>query len=320
MPSPKDYADLEPEPEDILSVWGLESTQQNLEKVILPARYPPGKRGGTGLAWNAGGSLGLMEESKPFSTKAICWLPDIGCLVGQENVTHLVGLIVKLLKTLLLSPKTTTITHVSSFLKGGLEYIVNSSGCIINEGLKSCLYEVSTSKPPILGQNLNRTQVGKIPVSAFTLNLSKSFPLAVGDVVIGEGSFKGFSFVVKDVEVQSSQVEIGKEGIGFPPLSSQGFEHVGQLGMALRGRRREVNISFPAHLLGVNLVVDIQDGEELSSKFPTKIGQSSRSKRKKGKVIQKKLERPNLILGVDIQMNEVMEDSKLILVGQVKGR
>lgn len=43
MVSPIDYDYLEPQLEDILSVWVLELTQQNLDKVRLPIRSPSGK-------------------------------------------------------------------------------------------------------------------------------------------------------------------------------------------------------------------------------------------------------------------------------------
>lgn len=46
--------------------------------------------------------------------------------------------------------------------------------------------------------------------------------------MIGEGLFKVF-LAIKDVANQDIQAEIGKVGIGFPALSSQGLELVGQL-------------------------------------------------------------------------------------------
>ena len=62
--------------------------------------------------------------------------------------------------------------------------------------------------------------------------------------------------------------------------------------------------------------------EPQNGKFPRESsgdGQSYGSKRKKGKLIRRKEERQNLILGVDIQMDEAMEASELILLGRTKG-
>lgn len=128
MVSPKDYVDLEPEPKDILLVYGLELTQQKLEKVVFLARSLLGKRGGTGLAWNVGGGLGLLEESKPFSTKTICWLLDTRSLVDLETVVHLADITVEMPTDILVSPKNPIADPNSGFLMGVLEDIVKSSG------------------------------------------------------------------------------------------------------------------------------------------------------------------------------------------------
>lgn len=49
-------------------------------------------------------------------------------------------------------------------------------------------------------------------------------------------------------------------------------------------------------------------------------GRNIGSKRKKGKVIKKKYECPNLILGVNILTEKAVEASYLILVGRVRGK
>lgn len=76
---------------------------------------------------------------------------------------------------------------------------------------------------------------------------------------------------------------------------------------------------MPKELLGPNLELENHESEGHLNHLPSENGQSFDLKRKKGKVIWKKSERPSLILGVDIHMDEVMKASKLILVGREKG-
>lgn len=83
MVNPNDYVDLEPAPEDILSVWGLELTQQNLVKVVLLARSPLDKSFGMKLNYKNAGGLALLEETKTPSSRVICCFMDLEGHEGQ---------------------------------------------------------------------------------------------------------------------------------------------------------------------------------------------------------------------------------------------
>ena len=67
MVKQRDAVELDPKPDDILSVWGLEVTDQNIERYIRPAALPGGKKCAFGAGRKHGKYLGLLEESLGLS-------------------------------------------------------------------------------------------------------------------------------------------------------------------------------------------------------------------------------------------------------------
>lgn len=61
-------------------------------------------------------------------------------------------------------------------------------------------------------------------------------------------------------------------------------------------------------------------GGARSSKFFVKFDGQAKSKRKKGKTIKESSECPNLVFGVDLHFESVVETSELILVGRARGK
>ena len=67
--------DLDPEPGEILTVWGLEVSEQNIEKYIHLGGNARAKFRGSGQVWGKGKDLGLLEESL-LSTSHSAWSID----------------------------------------------------------------------------------------------------------------------------------------------------------------------------------------------------------------------------------------------------
>lgn len=63
MVNPNDTVDLNPKPGDILSVWGLEVTDQNIERYIPPAGRYGKEKGGLEEAWKQRKTLGMLQDS-----------------------------------------------------------------------------------------------------------------------------------------------------------------------------------------------------------------------------------------------------------------
>ena len=55
--------DLDPEQGDIITVWGLDVSEHNIEKYIHPGGHAEAKSRGSGEAWGKGKVLGMLEES-----------------------------------------------------------------------------------------------------------------------------------------------------------------------------------------------------------------------------------------------------------------
>jgi len=62
-----DTVDLDPEPGDILLVWGLEVTDQNIKRYICPTGQHGKEKQGSEEAWKQRETLGLLEDSLGLS-------------------------------------------------------------------------------------------------------------------------------------------------------------------------------------------------------------------------------------------------------------
>lgn len=72
-----DFVDLDPEPANLLAVWGYKVSEKNLEKYILAIGGAASKLRGSGEVWGIGNIIGFLEESL-LITFNCAWKADGG--------------------------------------------------------------------------------------------------------------------------------------------------------------------------------------------------------------------------------------------------